>query len=101
MGWIGWVISLAPKHLPRILVYGAIIIGIMFFLYSAFLKPTNTTNISDGGKVINVYEPPKQSLFSIGCANLEIEASWKKRHGYQLNPAEEKAWAIKGARLNK
>lgn len=59
-------------------MYGFIILGIGFFLYSAFLKPTNTTNISDGGKVINVFEPPKQNLFNFGCSNLQVEMYWKK-----------------------
>lgn len=75
---IPWLIEISKKHFWRILMYGVIITSIWFFLYSAFLKPTNTTNVSDGGRVINVFEQPKQPLFNFGCANIQIEAYWKK-----------------------
>lgn len=77
--WI-WFLGIFRKHIARILMYGLVILSIGFLLYSAFLKPTNTTNVGLGGRVINVYEPPKQRLFNIGCANLEIEMAWKKGH---------------------
>jgi hypothetical protein len=75
---MGLIFASIKKHWARVLIYGAIIIGTMFMLYSAFLKPTNTTNVGDGGKVINVYDVPKQPLFSFGCSNLQVESYWKK-----------------------
>ena len=73
-----WLIEVIKKHVGRVLMYGILILGAGFFLYSAFLKPTNTTNVGAGGRVINMFESPKQPLFNVGCANLQIEAYWKK-----------------------
>ena len=77
--WLTWVFSIVGKHFFRVLMYGSIILGIGFFLYSAFLKPTNTTTIQSGGKVINNFESPRQDLFSFGCSNLKAEIYWKKK----------------------
>lgn len=73
-----WAVGIFNKHVGRVLMYGVIILGTGFFLYSAFLKPSSTTNIASGGRVINVFDQPKQSLFNFGCSNLQIEAYWKK-----------------------
>lgn len=79
--------EIIQKHFLRVIMYGLIILTMGFIGYSAFLKPTNTTNIADGGKVINVYDPPKQPLFSLGCANLEFALAWKKSHNIQYQNA--------------
>lgn len=79
--WLLGVFSILGKHTPRIIWYGLIILGIGFFLYSAFLKPTNTTTIGSGGKQINVYHSSDIDIIPlIGCSawRMRADVGWKK-----------------------
>ena len=74
-----WLIGVVQKHFSRVLMYGLIILGTGFFLYSAFLKPSNTTNIGSGGKVINNFGNDSERVPMFGCAawRIQNETYWK------------------------
>lgn len=61
--WIKWV----GERFLHVLIYGVIILGIGFMLYSAFLKPTNTT--TNTGEVKYYWQGAKQTTF--GCAHFD------------------------------
>lgn len=67
--WVG-------ERFLHVVIYGAIILGVGFFLYSAFLKPTTTqnTNVSEGGKVVYVNKDAKINGW---CVNFEAEKHMK------------------------
>ena len=67
--WALGFFSVLGKHIPRIFIYGAIILGIGFFLYSAFLKPTSSTNIKSGGsQIINYNSSDFDVIPILGCS---------------------------------
>lgn len=68
------------KHIFRILWYGAIILTIGFFLYSAFLKPTNTTNVAAGGRQVNIYGQDSSETPIFGCSAWRVnnKTYWKR-----------------------
>ena len=48
-------------------------------VYNQF-RTTNKTVIGAGGRQVIVNaDTPKQSLFNFGCANLQVEAYWRKQ----------------------
>lgn len=64
------------------LIYCVIILSIGFILYKLFIAPTNTTNVADGGKIINITHSDQGiDVFPlIGCSAYRIRTDvyWKK-----------------------
>ncbi len=75
---IGWVLNfLGPRWILHILPY--VVMAILGWItVHKLLAPTSSTKIANIEKQVNVYEEPKQPLFNFGCANLKVEAYWKK-----------------------
>jgi len=79
--WLSGALGVLGKHIPRILIYGFIILGIGFLLYSAFLKPTNSTTIGAGGKLVNIYHSSDFDIIPlIGCSawRLNVKSYYQK-----------------------
>lgn len=63
-------------RLINLTLYGVIILGVGFGLYSAFLKPTNTqrtTNNADKIDNFNYWQGAKVDVGFGGCANFKAE----------------------------
>jgi len=75
---IGLVLGFFGRRFLHFAVYGVIGLAI-WGVYQKFISPSTSTKIGHIEKQVNVYETPRQDLFSLGCANLKVEAYWKKR----------------------
>lgn len=80
---------------PALIVFGVILVlGLIAgTVYKLFYAETSKTVIQRGAKqvIINT-EGSKQPLFNFGCANVQVEAYWKKQRllaGF-ASPKEEK-----------
>jgi len=76
--WLLKVLPWAKNRLINFIVYAIIGLFVWGAYSKIFLKETNRTVISSGGKQINVYDVPKVSLFNFGCSNFKVDAYWQK-----------------------
>lgn len=71
-----WAIS-AVKWLGEralhVIIYGAIILGVGFLLYSAFLKPTSNNSNKNTGDVNYYWQNAKVSPGFGGCVTIKAE----------------------------
>ena len=75
---LGIAVRFLSQRFIHFAIYG--IIGVSVWgVYQKFISPSSSTKIANIEKQVNVYETPKQDLFSLGCSNLRIEAYWKKK----------------------
>lgn len=73
--WAIPVIKWVGERFLHVVIYGAIILGVGFLLYSAFLKPTNTqrTVVQAGGTQIEYWKDAKITPSFGGCVSLQAE----------------------------
>lgn len=76
---IGIIIRFLSQRFIHFAIYS--IIGLTIWgVYQKFISPSSSTKIDNIEKQVNVYndDVPKQDLIGFGCANLKVEAYWKK-----------------------
>ena len=71
--WIG-------ERFLHVIIYGAIILGVGFFLYSAFLKPTSSqkTTVEAGGTANYYWKDAKVSPGFGGCVSIKAQEYMKE-----------------------
>lgn len=72
--WAAPAVKWVGERFLHVVIYGAIILGMGFFLYSAFLKPTTSQKTTNNAEKIDQYTySPQIKVGFGGCANLKAE----------------------------